>query len=98
MGNVKQLDSDQQANASCSICGKWPATGYWHGTQGYLYVCSHCALNVLPALIADAIIDNGKMADPSVKKRDLEHFEKVFWRALYFMRIRLDRGLKTVTF
>jgi len=53
---------------------------------------------VLPALIADAIIDNGKMADPSVKKRDLEHFEKVFWRALYFMRIRLDRGLKTVTF
>jgi hypothetical protein len=37
----------------CSICHQ-PATSAWHGA-GTIAICSSCAVDVLPALIADGV-------------------------------------------
>jgi hypothetical protein len=39
----------------CMICGTNPPRAAWHGHAG-IYVCRSCAIDVLPALIADAIL------------------------------------------
>lgn len=43
-------------SCACSICGEKQSSAYWYGSVGYFHVCGDCAINVLPAIIADATI------------------------------------------
>jgi len=63
----------------CSVCGA-PADAAWHGNH-VIAVCSTCAIETLPSLIADAIyLPKHKAADAA--KRSLERVDSRFWRAL----------------
>lgn len=58
---VWPLDGEYQ----CAICGKEPVA-MWRGALA-LYICGHCAREVLPRLIADALTPDyaeyGKILD-----------------------------------
>jgi hypothetical protein len=66
----------------CSFCGEPNAAGWWMGRQ-YVSVCRRCALEVLPCLMADALV--GERGDVPLAlgslHRDLETVLKTFWRA-----------------
>ena len=61
----------------CNICGD-VADGIWHPTTRFapVAVCHHCAITVLPCLIADAMRAKGRGPDVLFKTRDkmLERF------------------------
>jgi hypothetical protein len=64
----------------CTVCGarKWSA--YWVGAETEIAVCRSCAVETLPALIADALADER----PTIHVL-LQHVERIrlrFWRAL----------------
>lgn len=66
--DVKNPDGTEEeqnlyADAKCSICGGEP-NAMWGGREP-IFVCRTCALEILPRLIADAIIDD---------YRNYEHF------------------------
>jgi hypothetical protein len=75
------------ADGKCSICGEASAA-FWHG-DSVIEVCVHCALTILPALIADAVPVNESVT-PYSSVSDIEH---AFYRA---MSIRLWRERKPV--
>jgi hypothetical protein len=63
-------EQDLYPDSKCSICGAEPSA-MWGG-QEPIFVCRNCALDVLPRLIADALIDD---------YRNDEHFSKYRQRA-----------------
>jgi hypothetical protein len=70
----------------CWVCGQ-PATKAWHG-ETTLAICSFCALESLPALIADAVQIVGQRDS---ELRDIfARIESRFWRA---MALRLHRQM-----
>jgi hypothetical protein len=70
----------------CSICAK-PAAAAWHGAS-VVAVCGECAIEILPALIADAVeMTRGHEQAKSVVVK----IELRFWRAV---AMRLFRGTK----
>lgn len=65
-------------NAKCSICNK-PASAMWRGSID-LFICPECATNILPRLIADAIVQpQTKMNQISNSLKDAEI---AFWQAV----------------
>lgn len=77
--------TDYPAPETCFACGD-RATGYWVGVEP-VAVCPTCAVETLPALIADAIhCHNTGQATESLRT-----VERRFWRAL---ALRLARGSK----
>src|SRR5262245_8645963 len=64
---------------TCSICGNPNAAAHWLGIES-ISVCRPCAVEALPALIADAIVgEHGGLA-PNLDIY-LAKIEKAFWRA-----------------
>jgi hypothetical protein len=53
---------DSYNESECSICGSKDWTGSWRGHK-LILVCRKCAIEVLPALIADATWHDGWMAE-----------------------------------
>ena len=75
------------SSAPCSFCGKEHSTdfsgGEWHsspGGAGTVYCCSVCAVQVLPALIADSIHLSGNHYMGA--QNALVSIEAAFWKAI----------------
>lgn len=78
--------------SACSFCGsKRHATpfagGEWQTPIGNVFCCHTCAVNVLPAFIADSVHINGNHY--TLGRERLEVVEKSFWKA---MTARASRG------
>jgi ribosomal protein L37AE/L43A len=74
--NVEEIN--EFPNAKCSICDK-PASAMWRGSID-LFICPKCATNILPRLIADAIVQpQTKMNQISNSLKDAEI---AFWQAV----------------
>jgi hypothetical protein len=67
----------------CSFCGESESAAWWMGHQ-QVSVCRRCALEVLPCLMADALVgERGDLPHALVSlHRDLETVLKGFWRAV----------------
>ena len=70
----------------CTFCETPQWTAVWSGPNADVFTCDHCAVEVLPALIADAVYR------PSIVTVDRQHIEScldkliaTYWRALYFL-------------
>lgn len=69
--------------AACTFCGNPHSTehsgGEWHCHGGTTVTCCRrCAVDILPALIADSIYLNRAEG----AKRDLVEVERTFWKAI----------------
>src|SRR6516162_11291360 len=77
----------------CSFCGGPEATAYWRGERGPISCCRTCAVETLPALMADAVV--GEIAPHSRTVAQLggalERFESRFWRAAVIALCRTAR-------
>lgn len=73
----------------CSIC-RQPATAAWHGNTT-IAICSTCAVNILPALIADAVDLSHKRPMERVKLAALQ-VERNLWRAVALRLARERQG------
>jgi hypothetical protein len=71
--------NEARAAEYCSICGQ-PAAKAWHGERTFA-VCSFCATEWLPAMIADAITLPGAHSSDSAFKAH-HQIDLRFWRAL----------------
>ena len=49
-------DSPDEKDHTCHMCGKNKANAFWNGEQQF-FVCRNCAVEKLPELIADAVVD-----------------------------------------
>ncbi len=63
----------------CSICGRRRATAWWRG-QTILSICRPCALDVLPKLLADALVGEGP-SNESQLHADAANVLRTFWTA-----------------
>lgn len=66
---------------TCNLCGDCYADAYWQG-HDRVSVCSGCALDTLPALLADTVV--GVRTVPRIMdrcKQALERFSMNYWRA-----------------
>ncbi|HQU42548.1 MAG TPA: hypothetical protein PK867_07030 [Pirellulales bacterium] len=67
-------------HTQCTLCGQ-SAQGTWHGTDGAIAVCHRCAVEALPALIADAVCLAAD--DPRLRAVQVcRQVEASYWRAL----------------
>jgi hypothetical protein len=64
-------------STKCHLCSA-PADAYWHGHEVFM-VCKKCAIEVLPALIADAAYRTSM--HPDGLDRLLDRVARGFWRA-----------------
>lgn len=65
----------------CFSCGKSP-DAVWHGSAANVFVCSACAVFVLPALIADAVsIPKSKNGFNSAQL-SIGEVTSTFWKAM----------------
>jgi hypothetical protein len=64
----------------CNFCRERNASAYWTGNH-WLSVCRGCALDILPKLLADAIIGERVIPDTCLPNvlRDLEKIQANFW-------------------
>jgi hypothetical protein len=76
------------SGGKCSICCEHDATATWRTMGQPIGVCERCALDVLPALIADAVFIPKDRGADSLKHK-LGVAELAFWRA---MALRLEGG------
>jgi len=60
------LDEAKEKDATCTFCGR-QADAAWSG-KGTVYACSHCAVAVLPKLIADAVQLQKRVSDEAITK------------------------------
>ena len=70
----------------CCICAQ-PATALWHGSSA-IAVCAACAVEVLPALMADAIYLVPRDAADAAAKRAWSAAEAAYWRAVALRALR----------
>ena len=47
----------------CSFCGEDTASGVWVGHEKTIFCCKHCATQLLPQLMADAIVGGTSEAE-----------------------------------
>lgn len=75
----EQLPPDVNPNSTCQLCGK-PFNAHWAGAEKpgksneffNLYFCTECAVEVLPRVIADAVVDtHGTDANAALKCEEL---------------------------
>jgi hypothetical protein len=84
------LESEWQARISgCSVCGESCWRAAWFGCND-IAVCPVCALDVLPALLADAIWRRHIRSD-EVKACWLQA-SAAFWRAVALCEMREGRS------
>ena len=71
----------------CSICGQ-PAASAWHGENATIAVCSVCAIDALPKLIADALyLAHTQPADRA--RSMVRQVESNLWKALALRMMRV---------
>jgi len=77
MASVNKLEQSDR----CFHCGN-PASAFWDGPGGRVRVCLHCAVQVLPALSADAVVAAlGCGCSFDWLKGYVETMQTSFWRA-----------------
>lgn len=72
-------EGQKHGDTGCSFCGS-RSSAFWQGNS-CIYCCTRCAVNILPALIADALVER---KDTLFTLRD--KFSKVegrFWEASF---------------
>lgn len=67
---------------SCQLCDKNPSDAMWMAGHD-LWICSECAVETLPKLIADAVLNRQRAPkhDLPVANRTLDRVYAEFWRA-----------------
>jgi hypothetical protein len=105
MGQLQFLPPMVSGDGGCMICGHRPATGQWSGTP-CIQVCHLCAIEQLPALIADAVVGWTHRRDrrwaattggpePGMSSAEvMRHVEHRFWRAYALATDRATRAPK----
>ena len=76
-------------HTTCHLCGQ-PAQGNWHGSEGAIAVCHTCAVEALPALIADAICltaDDRRSRAVQISRQ----IDATYWRALALRLLTEDQ-------
>lgn len=80
---IDDASTDEGGNlfkdSKCGICGNSKAVAGWMG-QDLLAVCRGCAIEVLPKLLADAVV--GKHSDNSTAISAWKSAEKHYWYAV----------------
>ena len=79
--NGRGIDQRSRASekAKCGFCGDRSADATWWTYEGDFHICYPCAIQALPAMIADAL-----RAQPNAGRQLIETQEKMnaaFWRA-----------------
>lgn len=64
----------------CSFCGK-ESSAVWHG-EDVVRVCGACAVEAVPALMADALWSRSGNGAVANYDRQLEAATRAFWRAV----------------
>ncbi len=77
-----------QGSEECDVCGR-KSDAYWRGHRN-ITICYHCAIDVLPALIADAMRARGRDRHLLVKTE-----EKMMNRFLRAVALALARDTPT---
>jgi hypothetical protein len=79
---TRELFGEQWAN--CTFCGTPDTSGYWRGVEGDVAVCRGCAVEVLPKLLADALVGERGDNPQTIGQlhRQLETVLKNFWQAV----------------
>jgi hypothetical protein len=89
---ISDEDKSLGITGECTMCGK-PSAAHWWSSGGVIEVCTSCATDKLPLLIADAIpdslVESDKHAHSIVKS-----IVGAFWRGL---SIRLMQRFKKPT-
>ena len=74
--------------AKCSFCGSEIPKGWWriyyNEKEPHLYCCRKCAIETLPALIADSVCDGFE----DDMNRVMDEMMKAFWRAMALAKMR----------
>lgn len=81
----KELMEREGIDGQCSFCGDSALTGFWSG-HAKVGCCGHCAVEVLPKLIADSLFHLPKRPDVD---KVLDRILVNFWQAVAF---RLSRA------
>ncbi len=76
---LTKADQAHGATGKCFCC-QGRSDAFWFG-ELYVEICRVCATEVLPALIADAILPEGSL-DTLIAERELPKIEKTFWKAV----------------
>ncbi|HXS06276.1 MAG TPA: hypothetical protein VN723_05745 [Rhizomicrobium sp.] len=75
-----KFSDDLDYNESrCSFCGKHDYTGSWRGAVKLILACRECALEVLPALFADATYHPAWR--PHSGDQELNRLAAAYWKA-----------------
>lgn len=77
---LRVREYDVYADAKCSLCGK-RADAMWGGDTN-VFVCSTCAVDTLPQLIADAIYKPRDKDLYTAAHQALPRILLAFWRAM----------------
>jgi hypothetical protein len=92
MGTIKQFvefNKPDNEEPLCSFCGERRATGFWHASISEVFVCPECAVKVLPALSADAVLmDRIDGRTLEQVRGTLLKMEKAFYRAALISSLR----------
>ena len=94
MGTMNDKKDDPNfVDTKCSFCGDCSPNAHWNYE---VFTCSQCAIEILPALIADALFDNDNLLIDQKGTSKLgniwNEIEKVFWRASSLTLMRKARS------
>lgn len=53
---IEEFKNNNGTTEACSFCGEREPSGIWMGEK-VIFCCKFCAINYLPQLMADAIVD-----------------------------------------
>ncbi len=59
---IHERDQETDKEKNCSFCGERKASALWMGAID-IFCCSHCASELLPQLMADAIVGGTSIND-----------------------------------
>ena len=79
---------DMYAGKRCRLCGNDHPAAMWRGEMD-IFVCTTCAIDVLPRLIADAVVSDH--ADFTSVLEDKNRIDKAFWEAVACRALSLGR-------
>ena len=66
----------------CFFCFEGTADAWWEGSAGTIFACRQCAIQSLPALIADAVVAAAPQGSPGIYlDRARTQMESVYWRS-----------------
>ena len=76
----------------CFFCGK-TADAYWQGAWDKIAVCTRCAVETMPHLIADSGVGNNvRHETPNDAKQAVRQIEKNYYRGCFLATVRARRA------